>query len=596
MDSGNRGAPGGPGGGSVGSGSGRRGGRAGRRGGRKPQHSEAFITTSTTHPRNTRSAHKSVHPPAASTHTQSVVTDIQPAVVQRPRSTSPNRITEGVEFSSLTINPLSMRAINEVFNFTHMTPVQSMTLPAILEGRDVLAKARTGTGKTLAFLIPTIERIATNKRKSESDIQALIISPTRELATQIFDEVINLTRFHKNIRSVVLVGGISMNRDLAKLRFNGASPNIIVATPGRLQDHITNTPKFATSLRGVKVLVLDEGDQLLDMGFRRPIEKIISFLPSNTSGESPVRQSLCFSATLPASLQNVLSTALRSNHSFIDCTTRSDDSSDVHDASKVPQSFALVDFNDVFVATCMAVADEIAKKPEGHKVIVFLPTARQTGFVASMLRNWFDGQSKPLGQNATTVHEIHSRLSMKKRQTTSEAFKIAKTGILVSSDVSARGVDYPDVSFVLQVGIPTSREQYVHRLGRTGRAGKEGRGLLLLGGFEKCFLDSIRSFPLQDGLPELTRYLHMHGNTADVLDAIGNIDGKLKEQTYMAWMGHYKSYLKSFKWTPAMLVQYANQLALEGMGLATVPPVNFSTAKLMGLAGTPGLIIGQRSK
>jgi hypothetical protein len=214
-------------------------------------------------------------------------------------------------FSELAISAGTKRAITVDMGYTSLTPVQEASLPIILSGVDVLAKAKTGTGKTLAFLVPTIEALLAAPRPAGANgaIRALVLSPTRELASQTAKEAAALTAHHAGMRTAVIVGGTNVNGDTARM----AGPlDILIATPGRLKDHCENTAGFSARLSGVRFLVLDEGDQLLAAGFRPDIERIMRHL-------GPQRQSLCFSATTPPELYAVLGTALKKGHALIDC-------------------------------------------------------------------------------------------------------------------------------------------------------------------------------------------------------------------------------------------------------------------------------------
>ncbi|KAA8497319.1 DEAD-box ATP-dependent RNA helicase 31 [Porphyridium purpureum] len=495
---------------------------------------------------------------------------------------------DGIKFESLPIHPLTMRAIKEVFKYETCSPVQERTLPIILKGKDVLAKARTGTGKTIAFMLPVIETLVEHPRigPDRVSIRALILSPTRELAYQIEAEAKKLLTFH-NLTTACFVGGVGINKDIARLK---SRVDILVATPGRMEDHIKNTDGFKNRLGGVHYLVLDEGDHLMDQGFKPAIDRIILCLPK-------VRRSLCFSATVPQGLSEVLGSALRYDHVTVDCT-EGDGLGDTHDATKVRQGVATVDLENVNVSVCTVIAAEMMNNPEEYKIIVFLPTARQAQFFAELLNAWLSAPTSPVGRNHPEVLEIHSRKSMSNRTKTSDQFRSAKRAVLVSSDVSARGVDYPDVSFVLQVGAPSSREQYVHRLGRTGRAGKAGRGLLMLHDFERFFFDNVKSLPMDktvgDEVPQaLARFPEA---LATVPDALDRVEQQTKEQTYQAWLGFYNSSLKSLRWDKEDLVLKAAEMASLQLGLDEPPALMAKTVGMMGLKGVPGLRIAGRNE
>jgi len=359
-------------------------------------------------------------------------------------------------FADLQISSESKRALSQVFKYEYMTTVQAETLPIILANggdRDCLAKAKTGTGKTLAFMIPTIEQIINYKKSSNNDnVNVLVISPTRELAQQIATETEKLLTFHNNsLRKVVtMVGGTNKNKDIKALR--GKTP-FVVATPGRLLDHLQNS-NLAQRMSNLDVLIFDEADQLLDMGFRPDIERILRLLqPSKNT-----RQTLLFSATIPEQVNDIANIALRPNWAFVD--TVGEESEQTH--QHVQQQLMISSQQDI-VRNLFSILDrETSSGP--YKIIVFFTTARLVGFMSEL----FNSVSSQIGYK---VLEIHSRKTQKAREKASEAFRKSSNAVMFTSDVTARGMDYPDVTFVLQVGL-TDRSQYIHRLGRTARAGK----------------------------------------------------------------------------------------------------------------------------
>ncbi|MBA0802370.1 hypothetical protein Gohar_012673, partial [Gossypium harknessii] len=349
--------------------------------------------------------------------------------------------------------------------------------------KDVLAKAKTGTGKTVAFLLPSIEIVSklppVDRDVKRPPIHVLVICPTRELAIQAASEAKKLLKYHPSIGVQVVIGGTRLALEQKNLQANPCQ--ILVATPGRLRDHLENTAGFATKLMGVKVLVLDEADRLLAMGFRKDIERIIAAVPKQ-------RQTLLFSATVPEEVHQICHIALRRDHEFIN--TVQEGTEDTHSLVRQVHMVAPLDmqFSLLYVLLKEHIGDDV-----DYKVLVFCTTAMVTKLVADVLRE--------LNLN---VREIHSRKSQSYRTRVSDEFRKSKGLILVTSDVSARGVDYPDVTLVLQVGMPSDREQYIHRLGRTGRKGKEGQGILLLAPWEEKFLSCVKDLPITKApLPSL---------------------------------------------------------------------------------------------
>ncbi|GJM93894.1 hypothetical protein PR202_ga10487 [Eleusine coracana subsp. coracana] len=402
-------------------------------------------------------------------------------------------------FDQCALSPLSLKGVKDA-GYVRMTEVQEATLPVILQGKDVLAKAKTGTGKTVAFLLPAIEVLSTlphQRNQLRPPINFLVMCPTRELANQVAVEARKLLKYHRSLGVQVVIGGTRLTQEQRSMQANPCQ--ILVATPGRLKDHLENTPGFSTRLKGVKVLVLDEADRLLDMGFRRDIEKIIASIPRE-------RQTLLFSATVP------------------------------------------------------------------EEVIIFCTTAMVTKLVAEVL-----------SELKLNIREIHSRKSQSARTKVSDEFRKSKGLILVSSDVSARGVDYPDVTLVIQVGIPADREQYIHRLGRTGRKGKEGQGLLLLAPWEKYFIGTVKDLTISEaGIPSVDTSVE-----TEVKNAIRKVEMKSKECAYQAWLGYYNSN-KTIGRDKSRLVRLAEEFS-QSMGLTVPPAIPMKILRKMGLNNVPGL-------
>ncbi|XP_019460872.1 PREDICTED: DEAD-box ATP-dependent RNA helicase 31-like isoform X2 [Lupinus angustifolius] len=464
-------------------------------------------------------------------------------------------------FDQCSVSPLSLKAVKDA-GYEKMTVVQAATLPIILQGKDVLAKARTGTGKTVAFLLPSIEAVAklppSDRDQRRPPIHVLVICPTRELASQAATEATKLLKYHPTIGVQVVIGGTRLALEQKRMQANPCQ--ILVATPGRLRDHVENTAGFATRLMGVKVLVLDEADHLLDMGFRKDIEKIIAATPKQ-------RQTLMFSATVPEEVRQVCHIALRRDHEYIN--TVEEGSEETH--SKVHQTHLVATLDKHFSFLYTLLKEHIADDVE-YKVLVFCTTAMVTRLVAELL-----------AELKLNVREIHSRKPQSYRTRVSEEFRKSKGIILVTSDVSARGVDYPDVTLVIQLGIPADREQYIHRLGRTGRKGKEGQGILLLAPWEEFFLSTAKDLPIEKAAvpsvdPETTK---------KVEKALAHVEMKNKEAAYQAWLGYYNSNKKIGK-DKYRLVELANEFS-RSMGLDNPPAIPKLVLGKMGLRNIPGL-------
>ncbi|KAG8477489.1 hypothetical protein CXB51_030865 [Gossypium anomalum] len=426
-------------------------------------------------------------------------------------------------FDQISISPLSLKGIKDA-GYEKMTVVQEATLPVILKGKDVLAKAKTGTGKTVAFLLPSIEIVSklppVDRDVKRPPIHVLVICPTRELAIQAASEAKKLLKYHPSIGVQVVIGGTRLALEQKNLQANPCQ--ILVATPGRLRDHLENTAGFATKLMGVKVLVLDEADRLLAMGFRKDIERIIAAVPKQ-------RQTLLFSATVPDEVHQICHIALRRDHEFINTVQEGTEDThslvdfavrQVHMVAPLEKQFSLL-----YVLLKEHIADDV-----DYKVLVFCTTAMVTKLVADVLRE--------LNLN---VREIHSRKSQSYRTRVSDEFRKSKGLILVTSDVSARGVDYPDVTLVLQ-DLP------------------------------------ITKAPLPSLDPETKK---------KVGRALSNVEIKTKESAYQAWLGYYNSD-KNIGRDKYRLVELANEFS-RSMGLDNPPAIPKLVLSKMGLRNIPGL-------
>ncbi|KAF7036966.1 hypothetical protein CFC21_047468 [Triticum aestivum] len=463
-------------------------------------------------------------------------------------------------FDQCAISELSLKGVKDA-GYGRMTQVQEATLPVILQGKDVLAKAKTGTGKTVAFLLPAIEVLSklpsSQRSQLRSSINLLVMCPTRELANQVAVEAKKLLKYHRSLGVQVVIGGTRITQEQRNMQANPCQ--ILVATPGRLKDHLENTPGFSTRLKGVKVLVLDEADRLLDMGFRRDIEKIMAATPKD-------RQTLLFSATVPEEVRQISHVAMRKDYRFINTVKEGDE--ETH--SQVSQMYMIAPLDLHFSILYDVLKKHVADDAD-YKVIIFCTTAMVTKLVAEVL-----------SQLKLNIREIHSRKSQSARTKVSDEFRRSKGVILVSSDVSARGVDYPDVTLVIQVGIPAGREQYIHRIGRTGRKGKEGLGLLLLAPWESHFLTSVKDLSVSEAVtPSVDS-----STQTEVKGALRRVEMKSKESAYQAWLGYYNSN-KTIGGNKSRLVTLGEEFS-RSMGLAAPPAIPKLILRKMGLSKVPG--------
>jgi ATP-dependent RNA helicase MSS116 len=433
--------------------------------------------------------------------------------------------------------------------------------------------------KTLAFLIPSVERISLLPKVNDG-ISILVLAPTRELAIQIAAEARVLVQFHEGYNVEVFVGGTKINKDQSVLRSGAIT--ILVATPGRLIDHLDNTPKFSAALKKVQVVVVDEADRLLDMGFKPNIDKIFSHLPA-----AHARQTLLFSATVPSSVTAIAKKTLKPGYVSIDTTGLADDDSGATHAH-VYQELVVSPFSDIIHTVGAALTKEINRIGDGYKIIVFFPTAKTTGFMAQLF-----------AASGLDIIEMHSRKPQKYRENASAKFRAGKNMIMFSSDVSARGMDYPGVNFVLQVGV-TDKEQYIHRLGRTARAGAEGKGMIIVADFEEALMrKELKDVPLNalplENLSALDESRKQY--TAVLQKALKNPSFVLSgEQAYRAWLGFYNQHSNKLGLTKEELVQLANKFASDVMLLPQQPSFEARTVGKMGMKGVAGLTIMSAEK
>ncbi|KAJ4388238.1 hypothetical protein N0V93_008845 [Gnomoniopsis smithogilvyi] len=515
--------------------------------------------------------------PAQSTATaSSAFSTSAPSPASAPPSVNPD--PTAARFDELARFKIDRRLLDTVLvdmKMATMTPVQAETLPHTLTGSDVLAQAKTGTGKTIAFLLPAIQKLISNSARNATPrngrpVSLLVISPTRELATQIGDEAKRLLQRFPNHNQVhIAVGGTNPKTALPRIL---SACDILVATPGRLLDYL-GQPDGALrhKLQGLQTLVLDEADRLMDMGFLPDIRKVVSYLPAQASTG---RTGMLFSATINDRVKQFAGLVLSDQYKFVSTIPAGEAQTHEH----VPQCLiAVPTFADLAPALVGALRHEIAAVGnDTFKTIIFAPTAAQVDFYAEVLAHFPDLPS---------VVSLHSRISQSKRTATTERFRTAKSGILVATDVVARGLDFPGVTNVFQVGLPSEKEAYIHRLGRTARAGAEGRGTLVLASSEPEFArKTLSMIKFVDTTPDLVAQ-------AEVQRIVKDMDPEKQAKTYRAWLGYYKTHMKLLGWTPAELVRQANTYARDGLGAISVPTVETRFVGKTGLKGVPGLNI-----
>lgn len=414
---------------------------------------------------------------------------------------------------------------------------------------DLLVKAKTGTGKTIAFLVPAIESRLNQLEKmaksaedkhaggqarrgtAKSSVGALIISPTRELATQIANEAIKVCQWNKELNVRLFVGGMPRYQQLKDFQRN--RKDILVATPGRMKD-LLSEPEVRDAVADAQMLILDEADTLLEMGFSKDLNHIISAMPAE-------RQTFLFSATVSPEIRQVARKSLKQDHIFIDCVPKNETNVHTH----IPQYYhPLSSAAEQIPETLKLIAQDQMENPDS-KIILFLPTTKATMLWATLLREL--NNTLP---NRTQVHEIHSGLEQRRRSRASDNFRQdRRPSVLVTSDVSARGVDYPGVTRVIQVGCPSSAEQYIHRVGRTGRGGKSGgRGDLVLLPFEHGFANHLLpKIPIKrvdakqtaESLSQLFSADQLQAIDTQTRELLPTLDPEAIREVYTSYLGYY---------------------------------------------------------
>ncbi len=349
-----------------------------------------------------------------------------------------------MSFQALGLSPELLRAITEQ-NYTEPTQIQEQAIPTILKGIDIMGLAQTGTGKTAAFTLPLLQLINASAQPNpvRRSIRALILTPTRELAAQVGDSVRSYSKY-LTLRSEVIFGGVNINPQIDKMRHG---TDIVIATPGRLLDLINQN---IVNLSKVEILVLDEADRMLDMGFIKDVKKIVSFLPKR-------RQNMLFSATLSADIQ-VIADGLLLNPKIVEVARRN------LATGLVSQVIHPVDRKRKRELLSFMIGSKNWKQ-----VLVFTRTKHGANHLCEQLID--DG---------LTAAAIHGNKSQGARTRALAEFKSGKTRVLVATDIAARGIDIDQLPYVVNFDLPNVPEDYVHRIGRTGRAGNEGFAISLV--------------------------------------------------------------------------------------------------------------------
>src|SRR2546426_3090887 len=353
-------------------------------------------------------------------------------------------------FSQLGLAPAQVRSC-ECLGYTEPTPIQKQAIPVVLRGEDLIGCAETGTGKTAAFLLPIIQRITashqggstTAKASARPGVRVLVLAPTRELAAQIETNYRELNPVKGN-RSVILIGGANIRTQISELH---RRPTVVIATPGRLLDL---TERGAVDLSTVEVLVLDEADRMLDMGFLPAIRRVLAMVPAK-------RQTLLFSATMSSEIERLARSTMKAPK-LIEVSTRGQ-------APILVKQTAYPAAQESKIALLL----DLLERERFERVLVFTRTRRGAERLSHILT-----------ARDHSVNRIHADRTQSQREAALRGFRDGRTRVLIATDIAARGLDVDAVSHVINYDVPSAPEDYVHRIGRTGRAGNQGRAITIV--------------------------------------------------------------------------------------------------------------------
>jgi len=438
-------------------------------------------------------------------------------------------------FASLELSEPTNKAL-EKHGFVKMTEIQARSIPPLLTGKDLMGAARTGSGKTLSFLIPAIELLHKSKFLPRNGTGVIIISPTRELSLQTYGVVRDLMAFHSQTHGLV-IGGANRKAEADKL-LKGV--NLLVATPGRLLDHLQGTRGFL--FKHLKCLIIDEADRILQIGFEEELKAIIHLLPKK-------RQTMLFSATQNKKIDDLVNLSLSSKPVYIG----------VHDESSIATVQGLEQGYTVCPSdTRFLLLFTFLKRNKKKKVIVFMSSCAAVKFYGELL-NYID----------IPVLDLHGKQKQRKRTNTFFEFCNAKTGILLCTDVAARGLDIPQVDWIIQYDPPDDPREYIHRVGRTARAGNKGRALLFLLPSELTFLKYLKEAKVP-----LNEYEVPSKKVANVQSELESLLEK-NHYLHVSARDAYRSYLQAYASHSLKETFNVNELDLQKVAKSfgfSVPP------------------------
>ncbi|CAG0915753.1 unnamed protein product, partial [Notodromas monacha] len=428
------------------------------------------------------------------------------------------KVFSTTNFSESGVHPFLVQSLKAHYNIEHMTEIQLKAIPIALQGRDILVKSQTGSGKTLTYVTPILTMLQAVRPKITRDhgCYALVVVPTRELALQTYEWLRVLCRSFAWIVPGVFTGGEKRKSEKARIR---KGINILVSTPGRLLDHVTNT--MNVTLNRVRWLVLDEADRLTDMGYERDISKIVQALDAQKAEE---RQTILLSATLTPAVERLAGLAMK-DRVYVDVADVSEESHGKLTGFALPahlkHHYVVVPPKLRLVSLLTFLLDKTCNGSEG-KIIVFMGTQDMVDFHAELFTRIYagaDGKSSGVDDEdleddeglldaidkaskkrrpvKAYIARLHGKMEQKERTAIFSKFRDTKAGILLCTDVASRGLDLPKVHWIVQYNAPTAIEDYIHRVGRTARVGNHGNALLFLAPSECSFLEHLEDFQIK---------------------------------------------------------------------------------------------------
>lgn len=488
----------------------------------------------------------------------------EPVIATSEKTNTPSNESVNNDFASLNLSENTMKAIKEL-GFTKMTDVQARTIPPLLAGRDVLGAAKTGSGKTLAFLIPAIELLYNLKFKPRNGTGVIIVTPTRELALQIFGVVRELMGIHHSQTFGLCIGGNNRRQEQEKL---SKGVNLLVATPGRLLDHLQNSKDFV--FKNLKSLVIDEADRILEIGFEDEMRQIIKILPN-----SKERQSMLFSATQTTKVEDLARISLKPGPLFISV----DEKHETSTANGLEQGYVICESDKRFLLLFTFLKKNLKKK-----IIVFLSSCNSVKYYAELL-NYID----------LPVLELHGKQKQQKRTNTFFEFCNADRGILVCTDVAARGLDIPNVDWIVQFDPPDDPRDYIHRVGRTARGTNgKGKSLMFLIPQELGFLRYLKKAKVP-----LNEYEFPTSKIANIQSQLEKLI-KSNYHLHQTAKDGYRSYLQAYASHGLKSVYQVDKLDLgkvaKSYGFDVPPRVNISIGAGTEIGSNSDQINGKKRK